>query len=61
MEDPIVCEARKPGEDLAKKVNYDVGKFIEAVKENVKKIEKEYGIKWKTAIGKNGKFVIVER
>ena len=60
MYDPIICEVRKAGEEIAKRANYDVHTFSKIVKEDVKKIEKEYGIKWKRVIRKNGKFVIVD-
>ncbi len=60
MEDPIISEVRKAGEEIARRANYDIPTFSKIVKEDVKRIEKEYGIKWKRAIRKNGKFVIVE-
>lgn len=56
----IIEEIRRPSEELAKKVGYDVTKFNEAVQENVKKIEKEFGIKLKRAIRKNGKLTVIE-
>ena len=43
----IILETRRPSEELAEKVGYDVIRFNDAVRENVKKIEKEYGIKWR--------------
>lgn len=52
---------RKAGEEIAKRANYGIHKFSEIVKEDVKKIEKEYGIKWKRVIRKDGKFVTVDR
>lgn len=48
--DTIIRETRRPSEELAKKVGYDVTKFNEAVRENVKKIEKEFGIRWRMKI-----------
>lgn len=60
MEDQIVCEVRKVREELAIRANYDISTLFDIVKEDVKKIEKEYGIKWKRVIRKNEKFVTVE-
>lgn len=60
MYDPIICEVRKVSEEIARQANYDVPTFSNIVKENVKKIEKKYGIKWKRAIRVNGKFVIID-
>lgn len=60
MYDPIVCEVRKVREELARQANYDIPTLSKIVKEDVKKIEKKYGIKWKRAIRINGKFVIID-
>lgn len=40
MKDPIVCEVRNVGEELAREANYDVHKFVEIVNEKAKKYEK---------------------
>ncbi|MBZ5529610.1 MAG: hypothetical protein LAN71_17145 [Acidobacteriia bacterium] len=60
MYDPIVGEVHKVREKLAKEANYDISTMIDNAEKAVERIEKEYGIKWKKVIRKNGKFVIVE-
>lgn len=60
MYDPIVNEVRKAREEIAKRANYDISTLFDIVKEDVKKIEKEYGIKWKRVIREHGRFVTVE-
>lgn len=61
MEDPIINEVRRVREELAREANYDISTLLDNAEKNVERIEKEYGIKWKKAIRKNEKFVIIEK
>lgn len=61
MYDPIINEVRKTREEIAKRANYDISILFDIVKEDVKKIEEEYGIKWKRVIREHGRFVNVEK
>jgi len=58
--DPIICETHKVREKLVKEANYDIKILLDNAEKAVERIEKEYGIKWKRVIRKNGKFVTME-
>lgn len=53
--DPIVCEVRKARDEIARQGNYDLHTIFENLRESEKRR------KWKTAIRKDGKFVIIDR
>lgn len=56
----IIFETRKVREKLAREANYDIKILLDNAEKTVERIEKEYGIKWKRVIRKNGKFVTME-
>ena len=59
MKDPIVDEVRRVREELAREANYDISTLFDNAEEDVERIEKEYGIKWKRVIMEHGRFVTV--
>ncbi len=61
MYDPIVNEVRRAREDIARRANYDISTLFDVVKEDVKKIEKEYGIKWKRVTREHGRSTAVDK
>ena len=61
MEDPIINEVRRVREELAREVNYDISTLFDNAEEDVERIEKEYGIKWKRVKMEHGRFVTVKK
>lgn len=61
MHDQIVNEVRRVREELAREANYDTSTLFDNAEEDVERIEKEYGIKWKRVIMERGRFVTVEK
>jgi hypothetical protein len=49
----IILETRRSSEELAKRVGYDVAKFNKAIRDDVKRIEKEFGIKLRIVTREN--------